>query len=124
MNTAITRRQFVRTTAFAGAAVASLAKIPSIKADAASNKLRVAVMGVHGRGMDHVNTILSIPDVELAYVCDVDSRALANALKHIESKGGKAPQGVKDFRKILDDKSVDALTIATPNHWHAIAAIL
>ena len=124
MKTSISRRHFVKTTAFAGATLAALNKIPSLKAESANNKIRVAVMGVHGRGMDHINAILNIPDVELAYVCDVDAHVLASAIKHVESKGKKAPQGVNDFRKILDDKSVDAITIATPNHWHAIAAIM
>src|SRR5438552_3883344 len=122
MKTSITRRDFVKRTAVASAAVAALG--PSIKAHAANDKIRVGVMGLNGRGMDHVNALLGAPNVETAYVCDVDSRALAKAIKHIETKGQKAPEGVKDFRKILDDKSVDALTIATPNHWHAIAAIM
>ncbi|MCS6851450.1 MAG: Gfo/Idh/MocA family oxidoreductase [Gemmataceae bacterium] len=95
-------------------------------ADAASKKIVVGVMGL-GRGLDHLRACLALPHVEVAYVCDVDDRRLSRALATVGTSGnssGKTPQAVKDFRKILDDRNVDALTIAAPNHWHAPAAIL
>ena len=81
-------------------------------------------MGTNGRGLDHIAALLAQPNCEIAYVCDVDTRALAKGVAAVTAKQGKAPQGVKDFRKILDDAQVDALTIAAPNHWHGPATIL
>lgn len=94
--------------------------------DAPNKKLQIAVLGL-SRGMAHVNACLGISDVELAYVCDVDQRRIDSALKAISgnaNKPSRMPEGVKDFRKILDDKNIDAVTIATPNHWHAPLTIL
>jgi predicted dehydrogenase len=121
----INRRQFLgRGTTLA----AGLAAGPAIlrAADAPSKRLVLGVMGL-GRGLDHVRACLGLPDVEIAYVCDVDERRVRRALAVIaeqRDKPARTPQGVKDFRKVLDDKGVDALTIAAPNHWHAPAAIL
>lgn len=122
---AIDRRYFLGQGA---ALVAGLTAGPSFlpAADSTGKKLVVGVMGL-GRGLGHVQACLALPDVELAYICDVDDRRIENAMKVIDkqkTKPARTPQAVKDFRKILDDKSVDALTIAAPNHWHAPAAIL
>lgn len=112
-----------------GAAVAAgLAVAPTFLrgADAPNKKLVVGVMGL-SRGMAHVQAVLGIENVELAYICDVDERRVQKALSTISAganKPAKLPQGIKDFRKILDDKSIDVLTIAAPNHWHAPATIL
>jgi len=122
---AIDRRHFLgQSTVIA----ASLAAGPAFLhgADSASKKLVIGVMGL-GRGLDHVKTCLGLSDVEIAYVCDVDDRRIQRALNTIaeqQNKPAKMPQVVKDFRKILDDKNVDAMTIAAPNFWHAPAAIL
>lgn len=120
----INRRRFLGQGA---AAVAGLAAAPAfLHAAGADKKLVVGVMGL-SRGMGHVTACLGLPDVELAYVCDVDERRVAQALATIEKhakKPAQMPRGVKDFRAILDDKRVDALTIAAPNHWHAPATIL
>jgi len=113
------RRDFLKTSAVLGAAT-TLPLLPSVRAQSPNNKLRVAVVGVNGRGMSHVGAFLKMPDVEIAYICDVDTRALAKGLEHA---GGKA-KGVSDFRRILDDKSIDALSFAVPNHWHAPATIM
>jgi predicted dehydrogenase len=110
------------------ALIAGLAAAPAFLrgADAASKKLVIGVIGL-GRGLDHVRACLGIADVEIAYVCDVDDRRIERTLKTVaeqQPKSGRTPQAVKDFRKMLDDKNVDAVTIAAPNHWHAPAAIL
>ncbi len=122
MNTDITRRQFVKTSALAGAAFAALS--PSINAIGANNKIRAAVMGTNGRGIAHINGLLSVPNVEIAYICDVDDRAIEKGIKAVTARQQAAPRGIKDFRQALDDKSLDVLTIAAPNHWHAPATIL
>ena len=81
-------------------------------------------MGLNGRGMAHIQGFLAVPNVEIAFVCDVDKRALEKAASQVAKKQGKAPKAVHDFRRILDDKEVDVLSIAAPNHWHAPATIL
>lgn len=119
---AIDRRHFV------GVGLAALATGPSVLrgGEPAGKTMVIAVAGL-GRGQGHIQACLELPDVEVGYVCDVDARRVAAALKMIENSGRKyrrPPQGVADFRKALDNKNVDALSIATPNHWHAPAAIL
>ena len=84
----------------------------------------LGVMGVNGRGMQLAQGFNSGGGAEIAYLCDVDERALARAVKAVSDKQTRVPQGVKDFRRILDDKNVDALIVATPDHWHAPATIL
>ena len=84
---------------------------------------RVAVMGVNARGMDHVRAYLKQSKAELAYICDVDQQALKKAMD-TAVQGGAKPKGVTDFRRALEDKTVDVLSIAAPDHWHAPAAIL
>ncbi len=114
------RRAFLRRGAGLGA---GLALSPLLSGFGANDKVVIGVMGL-GRGMGHVEACLGIPGFEIAYVCDVDAVRLDQAVKAIANKTGREPAAVRDFRKILDDKSVDALTIAATNHWHAPAAIL
>ena len=90
---------------------------------APSNKVRVAVIGCRVRGRQHVADLAKVPDVDIVYVCDPDQSLSAELAATVEKNQGKAPTAVPDMRKIFDDKSVDAVFIATPNHWHALAAI-
>lgn len=95
------------------------------KPASANNKINVAVIGTNGRGLAHIECLTSgVPDVEVTYVCDVDDRAIAKGIKETLKRQKTEPKGIKDFRKLLEDKSVDAVTIATPDHWHAPMAIL
>ena len=124
MNASISRRVFLKASA-AGAGLAAVSSFSrSADAQSPAKKLVIAVMGTTSRGLAHIGGLLSVPNVEIGYVCDVDDRAIANGIKAAQAKQGKEPKGVKDFRKALEDKDVDALTIAAPNHWHAPAAIL
>jgi predicted dehydrogenase len=75
-------------------------------------------------GTNLLKSFAAQKDVEFAYVCDVDADRMAKAAKEVETISGKAPKSVKDLRRILEDKSVDAVVIATPDHWHAPATIL
>src|SRR5581483_3200235 len=93
-------------------------------AAAETRRVVVGVIGAGGMGMNHVKRLAARKDVELAYVCDVDRQRLDNAAKQVETLAGKAPQAVGDLRKLLDDKRVDAVWIATPDHWHAPASLL
>jgi predicted dehydrogenase len=121
----LNRRHFLKQTGIAGAALAIGSRFaPSRAAESPAKKIVVAVMGVNGRGMAHVAGYLAQPNCEIAYICDVDSRAMAKAIAVVAKKQARPPQGVKDFRTILDDPHLDAISIATPNHWHAPATIL
>lgn len=120
----MTRRSALQRTAALSLGAAVSATWPSLRAaDAAGRKLRVAVVAL-GRGMGHVNALLTLPDVEIAYLAEVDPKRLDRGLKAVTDKQKATCEGVKDFRKILDDKTLDAVFIATPNFWHTPAAIL
>ena len=93
------------------------------KVAAPSDRLRVAVVGVNGRGMAHVREWSGRQDAEIVAVCDVDEKAFAKAAESIQKKTGKAPRFERDLRKICEDKSIDVLSVATPNHWHALSGI-
>ncbi|HAV65058.1 MAG TPA: dehydrogenase [Verrucomicrobiales bacterium] len=124
MKLPLNRRHFLKTSASATVAAAAAGPLILRGAESPNARLRVAVMGVNGRGMAHISGFLAQPNVEIAYVCDVDSRTLPKAVEAVSKKQTKTARGVLDFREALDDPTVDALSIATPNHWHAPATIL
>ncbi|MBM3981104.1 MAG: Gfo/Idh/MocA family oxidoreductase [Planctomycetes bacterium] len=113
-----TRRTFLTSTA-AGAAALGLAA-PAV---AAADKLTVALIGCGGMGRGHLNLLVKHPQLSIAYVCDADDKRLADAAK-IATDAGHAVKAEKDMRKVLDDKAVHAVWMATPDHWHAPGAIL
>ena len=121
----VRRRSFLKTTTALGAGVLVAPYLSSLRAaEPASGRLRVAIMGL-GRGLDHVNALLGIPNVEIAYICDVDDQRLLRAAAAIERKNSFAkPAQVKDVRRVLDDKTVDALFVAAPNFWHSTATVM
>ena len=88
-----------------------------------SDTLRVATIGLRGRGKDHIKEITGQPNVELVALCDVDKNVLEERAKTLEEQTKKKPQIYTDFRKVLEDKSIDAISIATPNHWHTLMTI-
>src|SRR5262245_55072036 len=90
----------------------------------AQARITVGLIGAGGMGGNHLRLLAARRDVEVAYVCDVDRDRLADGASVVEKGSGKAPESVKDLRRILDDRRVDAVWIATPDHWHAPAAIL
>jgi predicted dehydrogenase len=118
------RRDFVRG-ATAAAAVSALAAAPQAIAAADSPApLVVGLIGCGGMGTNHLRQLTQRKDIRLAYVCDVDANRLASAAKLVETSGHGKPQAVKDLRDVLKDQTVDAVWIATPDHWHSPAAIL
>ena len=112
------RRDFL-----AASAVALSAATYAGAADRPNEKIVLAVMGVHGRGLGHLSGFSGFKDVEIAYVCDPDSNIIPKALDELKKRQSKEPKVEKDFRRALDDKAVTALTIAAPDHWHALATI-
>lgn len=116
------RRTFLKQ---AGAGSLALAAVQQSRANADDNdRLQVALIGAGGMGSNHLRYLSARKDIDLVSVCDVDQNRLATAVKLVESTSGKAPQGIGDLRRILDDKQVDAVFIATPDHWHGPASIL
>jgi predicted dehydrogenase len=88
-----------------------------------NDTVRVACVGVHGRGRSHMNAYSHMPNVEIAAICDVDDSVLNSAVASIEKSTGKKPAAVTDFRKLLEDKTIDAVSIATPNHQHTLQTV-
>ena len=119
----MTRRSALQRTAALslGAAFSSLPSLGA--AENSDRKLKVAVIAL-GRGMGHVQALLTLPNVEIAYLAEVDPKRLASGLEAVEKKQETTCMGVTDFRKILEDKTVDAVFIATPNFWHTPMAML
>ena len=83
----------------------------------------MATIGIRGRGQDHISAFSHRKDTAVVALCDVDSRLFDSSSKKLEDRTGKAPQLVTDLRRIMDDKTIDVVTVATPNHWHALAAV-
>ncbi|MBU6400290.1 MAG: Gfo/Idh/MocA family oxidoreductase [Verrucomicrobia bacterium] len=125
MKTSMSRRQFLQQSSVLGAGLAALGPAAVGRgADSPGRKVVLGFMGVNGRGTDLIKGFTALPGVEVAYVCDVDERAVAKGIRAATVRQPTAPKGVKDFRRVLDDRDVDALVIATPDHWHAAATIL
>ena len=123
MPDSINRREFINHSAMTGVAAAGLSLADVARANSANNKVVVGIMGL-GRGRSLAAGFARQPNVEVKYVCDADTRRLSGGIKAVEGIAGNTPEGVQDFRRMLDDKSVDALVCAAPNHWHAPATIL
>lgn len=114
------RRTFLKSTSLAAAVTLGTAAI----ARAEPRKVVLGLIGPGGMGMNHLRLLSARKDVEIAYVCDVDQNRLAAAAKHVETTTGVTPKTVKDMRTIFDDARVEAVFIATPDHWHTPASLL
>jgi predicted dehydrogenase len=89
----------------------------------AQDPVRVAIVGLRGRGGDHIAAYLQEPNVQIAAICDVDESILQKRIREIEAAGRPKPAAYVDFRRLLEEPSIDAVSIATPNHHHALQAI-
>jgi len=107
----------VASTAF-GASASGYAKIMG-----ANDRVRIAICGVRGRGNDHIHGFSHVPGTEIAALCDVDESVSNRRLGEIEKLGLPKPKSYADVRKLLENKDIDAISIATPNHWHSLMAI-
>jgi predicted dehydrogenase len=123
----VNRRDFIKTTARTGAGLAALGGISFFpkpeRIFGASDRVRIAVVGLHGQGWAHVHQYSKLPNVEIAAVCDVDENVMNGRLDEMQKMGLKKPDTYVDLRKLLEDKSIDAISIATPNHWHSLQGI-
>lgn len=119
------RRTFVKTSALAAAGVPlAMSAHQYGNIWGANDRMDVAVIGVNGRGMALARGAAVTDNVRIRYICDVDSRAMEKAIGQVDEWTGKKPKGEKDIRKLLEAKDIDAVFIATPDHWHAPMALM
>ena len=121
----ISRRSFIRKsgTVTAGAVMGTKLLSRSAAGFSPSDTVRVAVIGIRSRGLDHCRALAQIPGVKIATVCDIDRRLLPGAVAEVEKLTGTRPATATEYRKVLEDPDIDAVSIATPNHWHALQTI-
>jgi len=112
------RRDFVKMSVAAGASLT----IPFARARGANDDIRVAVVGIRSQGSNHINWFRAIPGVRVVAICDADKSFLEREQKKFADRGEKVDTYV-DYRKLLEDKSIDAVITATPNHWHALVTV-
>ncbi|MGQ0712864.1 MAG: Gfo/Idh/MocA family protein [Gemmatimonadaceae bacterium] len=125
--TTVDRREFLRDTTLAGVGFAMANTFPSPMRSLGTSpnaKVIVAVMGLNGRGMVLARNFMRSANTEVAYLCDVDADVLAKARDSLRQDAPRSPKGIGDFRRALDDRDVDAIVIAAPDHWHTPAAVL
>ena len=115
------RRQFLRTAGAAGITAWTARSRAQIAG--ANTDIRVAVIGFGGRGGSHIGAFSSMPGVRLVALCDVDQKVLDSEVKKVSEKTKTEVKGYRDLRQLFDAKDIDAVSIATPNHWHALASI-
>jgi predicted dehydrogenase len=124
----INRRSFLKEscrTVVSLAAAATVVAPARIRAASPNDVIRVAVVGFNGRGAGHINAFLPSAGIgtEIGALVDIDDAVLEQGISKVEKNQGRSPGAYADVRKMLEDKSVDAVSIATPNHWHSLAAI-
>ena len=118
------RRNFLkRTVAGAATTFAIAGTKASGRVLGANDRVRIAVAGINGRGRGHLRGFGQMKDVEIAYLVDPDSRLFASGSNIVKERAGNTPVCVQDVRRALDDGNLDAVSIVTPNHWHALMGI-
>lgn len=129
------RREFLRKTCpMAGLAVSAPAFIPGLVKSSPNERVNVAVTGISGerprergmisgRGMVHIRAYAKVPHVRVATICDVDERLHPRVVAEVEKLFDAKPKTEVDVRKVLEDKEIDAISVATPDHWHALMTV-
>jgi predicted dehydrogenase len=115
----LSRRNFIKTSAFAAG---TFAIVPSW-AKAANGDIRVAVVGLNGRGKSLIKDVLRTDGARLVALCDVDSEILGKRSDEVDTENGIKVERYEDYRKLLENKDIDAVVLTTPNHWHALQTI-
>jgi hypothetical protein len=106
-----TRRVFLTSTASASLAATAAAQSPN-------DRIACAVIGVRGRGQSFWGPLAARQDTTVAALCDIDTSALGGAAAAVMRSQNRAPRTFEDFRRVLDDRAIDAVFICTPHHWH------
>lgn len=124
------RRQFLKNSAFAAASVSlapSLVHAQSTPANAkivgANGDVRVAVVGLNKRGKNHIDGLAPVKGARIVAICDVDTAVLDRTKAYLKEKHNLDVQTFSDYRKLLESQAIDAVTLATPNHWHSLGGI-
>jgi predicted dehydrogenase len=116
------RRTFLKQAAAGG--LAATFAISGTKASGripgANDRIRIGVAGIHGRGSSHIDAFAKMPDVDVTYLIDPDSRLFGSRIRQVQERGGNTPKCVQDIRVALQDEDLDAVSVATCNHWHAL----
>ncbi len=124
------RRSFIKKTAAGSAAIYAGSILPAFSAKSynrilgSNDRVNVCVMGVNSRGFSHAENFAKQSDCSVIHICDVDTRAISKTVSRVSEITGSTPKGYIDLRKSLEDKELDALVIAAPDHWHAPAALM
>ncbi len=124
----ISRREFLSRTAVTAAAGTVIVKSSAMaqaprKVLGANDRVNIAVIGIRGQGTAHIQGFPRVPNVRIKTLCDIDENLLPERAKGMQDKVGYAPATEWDMRRVFDDKDIDAVTFAIPNHWHALATI-
>ena len=130
----VSRRNFLRTGGrFAAGALAAgvlaapraarAAARPAGQAAGPNGRINLGIIGVRGRGLNHIDAFGPLPNVRVAALCDVDLNVLAERAAYVEKTFGYKPATYQHQQKLLEDRGIDAVSIATPNHWHALGTI-
>ena len=131
----IKRKEFIKQSALAaGSAFAAPAYLPGMISNSPNERVNIAVAGIsgqrnrvrgmiNGRGIVHINTYAAIPNVTVKTLCDVDERLFPGMVSTVEKLFGATPDTETDFRRLLDNKDIDVISIATPDHWHALMSV-
>jgi len=117
----LSRRDFMKGTLATGAAMAMLS--PNSRVLGANNDIRVAVVGTGGQGGNHIGYFHKLPGVRVVALCDVDKEYVEKEARNFEKRNKQKVKTYIDVRELLEDKSIDAITSATPNHWHSLVTI-
>lgn len=118
------RREFIKDATLTAGFLASAPAIrKGFATDRPNERINVAVVGFHGRGRSHYRELAKMDNVRVVALCDIDERLFPEAVAEVAQISGNRPRTEYDFRKLLDDKDIDAISLATPDHWHALQTI-
>lgn len=127
MTQPVTRREFLVETGAVGSAIGGVIGAPALLRSAAAAgpnaAIRVGCIGVRGKGGHHISGLSSVAGVEMAALCDVDASILDSRAAALEKRGKRKVKRYEDYRKLLEDRDIDVVSIATPNHLHTLIAI-
>ncbi|MCP5111789.1 MAG: Gfo/Idh/MocA family oxidoreductase, partial [bacterium] len=117
------RRELLKKATLATGMAAAPAVRPAWGKSSPNDRVNVAVVGFHGRGRSHYREYAKMPNTQVAYLCDVDERLFPSAVAEVEKIGGNRPKTEIDFRKLIENKDLDAVSLATPDHWHGLQTV-
>ena len=103
--------------------LSALTAAQAVRVMGANDRVQIGIIGLGGRGRDHMTMYSAVEDCQIAGLCDVNQAALERGIAQVEKAGGGKPRGYRDMREVFADKRIDAVSMPLPNHWHALATI-